>query len=191
MGAPARRTATYEDLIAAPPHSIAQIVAGELHVQPRPAGPHVIASSGLGMDLGSFFQRGRGGPGGWIIVYEPELHLGSDVLVPDLAGWRAEHPPEFGDKFFTVEPVWICEVVSPASARVDRGPKADVYARSGVQFMCLVEPEGNLIEAFQLREGAWMRLGAWFGDTKARIPPFDAVELDLTPLWVVRPKEDR
>jgi Uma2 family endonuclease len=186
MGATARRLATYDDLLAAPPHTIAQLVEGELHVQPRPAGPHSAVTSGLGFDLGNPFQRGRGGPGGWIIIDEPELHLASNVLVPDLAAWRAERPPELEAAYFTVPPVWVCEVISPSSARLDRGSKADLYARNGVEFMWLVEPLGNLLEAYKLVDGAWLRLGAWAGDVSAAIAPFDAIELALGPLWVVK-----
>jgi Uma2 family endonuclease len=187
MGDVARRLANYDDILAAPPHSIAQLVNGELHLQPRPAGPHSVAASGLGVDLGNPFQRGRGGPGGWILLYEPELHLGADVVVPDLAGWRVEHPPELDAKYFTVPPAWVCEVISPSSGRLDRGPKADLYARAGVEFLWLVDPDVNQLEAFRLAGGAWLRLGAWAGAESARIPPFDAIELDLGPLWVTKP----
>lgn len=186
MGAPARRLATYADLLAAPPHTIAQLVAGELHVQPRPAGPHSVFASGLGFDLGSPFQRGRGGPGGWNIIFEPELHLGADVVVPDLAAWRAERPPELDATYFTVPPVWVCEVISPSSGRLDRGAKADLYAKVGVEFMWLGQPLENLLEAYKLVDGAWLRLGAWVGEVNARIEPFDAIELELGPLWVVK-----
>jgi Uma2 family endonuclease len=184
MGAPARRLATYDDLLAAPPHTIAQLVRGELHVQPRPSGPHGVVTSGLGFDLGNPFQRGRGGPGGWLIMDEPELHLGADVVVPDLAAWRLERPPELEAAYFTVPPAWVCEVISPTSGRLDRGPKADLYAHVGVEFMWLIEPNENLIEAFKLVGEAWLRLGAWAGEVNARIAPFDAIELDLGPLWV-------
>lgn len=183
---PAKRAATYEDLLSVPEHCIAQIVDGELHVQPRPAGPHQTVASGLGMDLGNPFQRGRGGPGGWIIIYEPELHLGRDIVVPDLGGWRAQNPPELEAKYFTVVPTWVCEIVSPSSAILDRGAKADIYARVGVEYMWIVEPLENLIEAYTLRDGAWLRLGAWAGEVSVRIPPFDAVELELGPLWATK-----
>lgn len=186
MGEPARKRATYDDVRKAPPHTIAQIVDGELHVHPRPAGPHGAVASGLGMDLGSPFQRGRGGPGGWLFYDEPELHLGADVVVPDLAAWRTERPPELEAAYFTVPPVWVCEVVSPSSFRLDRGRKADLYARFEVEYLWLVEPERHLIEAYQLAGGAWMRLGAYSGDERVRIAPFDAIELDLGPLWVTK-----
>jgi hypothetical protein len=86
-----RRRATYEDLIAVPDHMVAEILDGELVVSPRPAPRHANAASVIGMDVGGAFHRrtgSPGGPGGWWILDEPELHLGDDVLVPDLAGWR-------------------------------------------------------------------------------------------------------
>lgn len=181
---PAKRAATYDDILTAPEHSIAQIVDGELHVQPRPAVPHATVATGMGADLVNPFQRGRGGPGGWIILFEPELHFRADVVVPDLAGWRVEQPPELETAYITVPPSWVCEVVSPSSATLDRGPKADLYARVGVDYMWLVEPIENLIETCRLEGAAWLRLGAWAGEVSARIPPFDAVELELGPLWV-------
>jgi Uma2 family endonuclease len=184
-----RPSATYEDILAAPPHSIAQIIGGELHVQPRPAGPHNIATSGLSIDLGNPFQRGRGGPGGWIIIYEPELHFDADVVVPDLAAWRTSVPPELEAVFFTIPPVWACEVLSPSNSAFDRGPKADLYLQVGVEYLWLVDPLANLIEALANRKGAWVRLGAWAGEISARIPPFDAVALELGPLWAIKNPE--
>lgn len=186
MGSPVRRPASYDDVLAAPSHLIAQLVDDELHLQPRPAGPHNFVASGLSADLVSAFQRRRGGPGGWIILHEPELHLGPNVVVPDLAAWRVSQSPELEAAYVTVAPAWVCEVISPSSSRLDRGPKADLYAKAGVEFMWLIEPLENLVEAFALRDGAWLRLGAWFGETNARIAPFDAIELELGPLWVVK-----
>jgi hypothetical protein len=84
MAADVARQATYEDVLRAPEHVVAEVLNGDLHTSPRPAGPHAEAASVLGMDLGGAFHRGRGGPGGWIILDEPELHLGRDILVPDL-----------------------------------------------------------------------------------------------------------
>jgi hypothetical protein len=89
-----KRRATYEDLETVPPHCVGEIVDGELYVSPRPASPQGRAASRLGMLLGGPFDLGEGGPGGWLIVDEPELHLGNDALVPDLAGWRRERMPE-------------------------------------------------------------------------------------------------
>ena len=78
----------YEDFLNVPPHKIAEIINGRLITQPRPAPKHARASSLLGSELTGPFDLGRGGPGGWLILDEPELHLGEHILVPDLAGWR-------------------------------------------------------------------------------------------------------
>jgi hypothetical protein len=93
MSVPASRLATYDDLVALPPNRIGEIVNGTLYSHPRPAPKHVRSSSMLGIKVGTRFDEGDGGPGGWWILDEPELHLGSDVLVPDLAGWRRERMP--------------------------------------------------------------------------------------------------
>ena len=82
------RRATYQDVLDAPAHRVAEIIDGTLYTHPRPSMPHALASSSLVSDLSNPFQFGRGGPGGWWIIDEPELHLGEDILVPDLTGWR-------------------------------------------------------------------------------------------------------
>src|SRR6188768_4165927 len=127
MASPAPRRATYEDLLALPRSVVGEIIAGELHTQPRPGGPHAAAASILGMVLGNPFHRGSGGPGGWVILDEPELHLDADVLVPDLAGWRRERMPALPQKaWFELAPDWLCEVLSPGTRRLDLTDKRDI-----------------------------------------------------------------
>ncbi len=184
MASPAKQPATYEDLMRVPPHQVAEIVNGDLHVSPRPASRHALASSRLGSELGPPFDRGRGGPGGWWILDEPELHLGDDVLVPDLAGWRRERMPKFLDTAaFTLAPDWVCEVVSPGTERLDRAKKMPVYARESVSHLWLVNPIARTLEVYRLADGRWLLLGTHEGAARVRAEPFDAVELDLAPLW--------
>ena len=115
MADPAKRRATYEDVLAAPPNMIAQVIAGELRLQPRPAMRHAAAASALGEELGPPFKRGRGGPGGWLIIDEPELHLGDDIVVPDLAGWRRERLAVLPDTAYVeLAPDWLCIIAPPA-----------------------------------------------------------------------------
>lgn len=160
----ARRPATYADLLAVPDHLVAEIVDGDLHTTPRPTPRHAVVSSGLGADLVGPFDRGRGGPGGWWILDEPELHLGADVLAPDVAGWRRTRLPQIpAEAFFTLAPDWVCEVVAPATERLDRGSKLPIYAREGVAHLWLVNPIAETNEAYRLEQSrccCWRRTSA-------------------------------
>jgi len=184
MAAPAKRAATYQDLLALPDTLVAEIIAGTLYASPRPAVPHALASSTLGGDLSGPFQRGRGGPGGWWILFEPELHLGDDVLVPDLAGWRrARLPRPPRGPFLTLAPDWACEVLSPSTARLDRVAKMPAYAREGVRNLWLIDPLAKTLEVYRLQGGQWVVLGAFGGAARVRAEPFEAVEIELAALW--------
>jgi Uma2 family endonuclease len=179
-----RHPATYDDLLKVPDHLVAEIVDGELYASPRPAPRHADASSGLGGALRGPFDRGRGGPGGWRILDEPELHLGRDIVVPDLAGWRRDHLPNLPEQaYFSVAPDWICEVVSPSTAALDRVKKLAVYARERVPHAWLVDPLAQTIEGLRLESERWTIISTCAGADIVRVEPFDAIELDLTLLW--------
>ena len=181
---PAKRRATYQDLCALPEHVIGEILDGQLEVQPRPASLHARASSVLGGKLGPPFDQGDGGPGGWIILFEPELHLGQDVLVPDLAGWRRQRMPELPDQaWFVLGPDWACEVLSPATALRDRRRKLPIYAREQVGHVWLVDPQLQSLEIFRLDGPSYRLVDTLGGDERVRAEPFDAVEFDLGALW--------
>ena len=176
--------ATYQDVLDAPANRVAELVDGVLHTQPRPAMPHALASSRLGGELMGPFDRGRGGPGGWWIIDEPELHLGEDVLVPDLAGWRRKRMPEYPDAaYVTLAPDWVCEVLSPSTRRLDLQGKRPIYAREGVGHLWLVEPSDHTFEAFHLREGRWVLTATAKDAESVCVPPFDAVIFSLGELW--------
>ncbi len=185
MSVPLPRPATYDDLIALPPNQVGEIVAGVLYSHPRTAAKHARVSSVLGSDLGSPFDRGRGGPGGWWILDEPELHLGRDVLVPDLAGWRRERMPSIPDvPWFELAPDWVCEVLSPSTGRLDRVRKMPIYADTGVTHLWLIDPDLRTLEVYE-REGAhWLLLASHADQDIVRARPFDAIELELAALWV-------
>jgi Uma2 family endonuclease len=187
MGDPAKRRATYSDVLAAPRHVVAEVVAGVLHTQPRPAVPHARAAFELAGELRDPFGKGRGGPGGWILLSGPELHLGPepDIVVSDLGGWRRERMPRvpMQSKFLSLAPDWICEVVSPSTQAFDRGEKMDVYAREGVGHAWIVDPLARMLEAFRLEREKWVRLGTWRDDTRVRAEPFEVFELELGALW--------
>jgi Uma2 family endonuclease len=179
-----RRPATYEDLEALPPHQVGEIIAGELYASPRPATPHALAASSLGGELIGPFQRGRGGPGGWLILDEPELHLGADVLVPNLAAWRRERMPEMPRApAVTLAPDWLCEVLSPSTEARDRAAKLPAYARAGVRHVWLVDPDVRTLEVFRLEDARYVLLNTWAGEVSVRAEPFEALELSLKLLW--------
>ena len=181
--APQRR-ATYQDVLDAPPHRVAEIVDGVLHTSPRPAMPHALATSSLGNDLSGPFQFGRGGPGGWWIIDEPELHFGEDVLVPDLAGWRRERMPDFPDTAYsTLAPDWVCEMLSPSTRRLDLLGKRPIYGREGVGHMWVVDPADRTLEAFELHEGQWALIATAKDGDPVQIRPFEAVTFSLGDLW--------
>ena len=143
VAAPAAR-ATYQDVLDAPEHVVAEIIGGTLYTHPRPAPRHATASSVLGGKLGAAFHWGEGGPGGWRILDEPELHLGEEILVPDLAGWRRERMPELPDTaYFTLAPDWACEVLSASTRKLDLVRKRPIYAREGIPHLWLVDPSGT------------------------------------------------
>lgn len=177
--------ATYADIEALPEHLVGEIVDGKLIVSPRPAPRHALTESVLGMKLGPPFHMGDGGPGGWWILIEPELHRGKDVLVSDLAGWRRERMPALPDTaWFEIAPDWVCKVVSPSTARHDRATKLPVYAREQVGHVWLLDPIARTLEILRFQQDAYLVASVHGGgDQSVCAEPFDAVELDLLSLW--------
>jgi Uma2 family endonuclease len=176
--------ATYEDVLNAPENKVAEILDGELYLSPRPAPKHAVGASALMGLLWGPFGQGRGGPGGWWILSEPELHLGEHVVVPDLAGWRRERMPAIPeDAFFSLAPDWICEVLSPSTESIDRALKLRIYAEAGVAHAWLVDPIQKTLEALRLQDGAWVIAEVRRGDEVVRVQPFAALELELSLLW--------
>ena len=175
---------------AAPPELVSEILDGELHLSPRPARPHANVTSILGGILIMPFRFGRGGPGGWVILDEPELHLGPrpDKLVPDLAGWRRERLPravggEDAPAHYDLAPDWACEVLSKSTRRIDQGPKMRIYAREGVRHLWHVDPLTRTLDIFRLTEGQWVLAQSFSKEERVRAEPFEAIELELALVW--------
>jgi len=184
-GVPALRPATYEDLKEVPAHLVAEIVDGQLLTSPRPSLRHAAVTTSLGADLhAAFGRRGGAGPGGWVILDEPELHIVEQIVVPDLAGWRREHLPEIPDvAFLELATDWVCEVLSPATAALDRTRKMHHYARAQVRHIWLLDPGPEVLEVFRLDGEGWRLVLSVAGSVRVRAEPFDSVELDPTHLW--------
>ncbi len=184
MGEAAKRIATYADIEALPPNVVGEIIDGELHTMPRPAPQHAVACTNLSTWSNARFGFGDGGPGGWRIIVEPELHLGADILVPDIAGWRRARMQELPrEPYISVVPDWICEVISPSTQRHDRVRKMTRYAHHTVPYAWLLDPEARLLEVFQLAGAIWMRIAVHEENDVVRAAPFEDVELHLGLLW--------
>ena len=184
MGNPAPKKATYSDLCAVPSNQVAEIIGGTLYTQPRPASRHALASSGIGGELFSSFHRGKRGPGGWVISFEPELHLGEDVMVPDLAGWRRSTMPEMPDTaYFETTPDWVCEVLSPSTEKTDRAEKMPRYQAAGCGHVWLVQPDTKSLEIYRLDGPSYRLVSIETDDATIHPEPFGAVPFDLGALW--------
>jgi Uma2 family endonuclease len=181
-----KRRATYEDLLRVPDTMVAEIVDGDLVVSPRPASSHALAATEMTADLVPAFHgiQGRSGPGGWWFLFEPELHLGDDVLVPDIAAWRLGRMPSVPKApAISLAPDWLTEIVSPSSVRHDRIRKMRAYARNGVGWVWLVDPLERTLESFRLIDDRWTVTAAHADDEVVRVEPFEALEIPLARWW--------
>ena len=184
-----KKPATFADLEHVPETMTGQIIEGELILLPRPALPHAQTASNAGGDVNARFGR-SGPPGGWWILHEPEIHLGADALVPDLAGWRRERLPTLPrEPFLTLAPDWVMEVLSPSTASIDRISKARLYARAGVKWLWFVDPLACTIEINRLEAGGWLRCAAFGASEPVRAEPFEAVEFDTSDWFAPAPRE--
>ncbi len=182
---PPRPESVYEALERLPPNVVGEIIGGELYVSPGPRIVHSRAASRLLKRLGPFDEEeGEAGPGGWLILFEPRLHLSGDVLEPDLAGWRRERMPELPDDVgVELAPDWLCEILSPSTEALDRNRKMAVYAREGVKHLWLVDPRKQTLESYRLENGNWLLLGTHTGNGSVHAEPFQALPLKLASLW--------
>jgi Uma2 family endonuclease len=178
------KPAAYTDIEALPAHVTGEILFGVLHTQPRPSPRHARSSGELHVELSSPFDRGRGGPGGWVFLPEPELHLGPHVIVPDIAGWRRERLPKLPETaWIETPPDWVCEVLSPSTQRRDRTDKLAIYAAFSVGHCWYVDPLARTLEVFALQGGKWL-LAATFKDADpVTAPPFEVHTFALDVLW--------
>jgi len=187
---PANDPAVEAAFAALPDTMVGEILDGQLHTQARPSPRHAKAAFVLGGELHRPFRRGDGGPGGWVLLFEPEIHLGPrpDKVVPDLAGWRRprmpdELGPSDGPAHYSLAPDWVCEVLSPGTESIDRGKKMRIYRRESVSHVWLLNPVTRTLEVYRLETGRWVLLDTYEGDAAVRAEPFETFELELSLLW--------
>ena len=183
-----RENATYQDVVDAPEHKIAEILGGKLYISPLLPPLHSVARMSLNIVLGNAFDRGIDGPGGWWILRAPELHFGTspneDVIVPDVVGWQRQRLPKIPDvPYMTLPPDWVCEIVTPVTRELDTGIKSDTYARAGVPHLWLIDPVARTLEAIELQNGKWKSIATLSGNAQVALPPFEAASFSLNELW--------
>jgi Uma2 family endonuclease len=178
------KRATYADIEAAPEHLVAEIIDGTLLTHPRPSPRHSLTFVALADQLTGPFQFDMDGPGGWVFLAEPELRLGANIIVPDLAAWRSERMPSTPDtSTISLPPDWICEILSASTETRDRTTKMRIYGEAGTPYLWLIDPRQQMLEAFELRGGQWMVAGGWSADGVVRAAPFEAVPFPVAKLW--------
>jgi Uma2 family endonuclease len=177
------RRATYEDVLRAPEGLVAELIDGELYTSPRPRIRHARVAGRLIGRLERAFDTGDEGPGGWMILMEPELWLHDDTLVPDIGGWHVDRAPTDPEMWrIDIPPDWICEVLSPSTRRYDRVKKMAIYARHGIGHAWLADPIDRTLEVKRLENGRWTEV-ATYDEGLIRAEPFDAIEIDLAKIW--------
>lgn len=180
----AEKPASYQEIIDLPENMVGEIINGHLKTHPRPVPKHTLAASSIGDELVSPFQKGRGGPGGWWILDEPECHLEGNILVPDIAGWRKQKMPSLPEAaWFEIVPDWICEILSQSTARLDRIIKMPLYAKLGVNHLWLIDPNLQTLEAYALLESNWSLIATFADNDEISIAPFAEHSFTLSVLW--------
>jgi Uma2 family endonuclease len=184
MAEPAKRNATYADIEALPPHVTGEIIHGSLYTQPRATFVHNAAANSLSDEITGPFQKGKGGPGGWVFATEQEVQFGEHLLVPDISGWKRDRLKTLPrDNWVTVRPDWVCEVASPSTMLRDRHFKRDIFATFSVPYYWMVDPKTRSLEVYELLQGKWTLFATYSGSMDVSAPPFDAISFQLETLW--------
>jgi Uma2 family endonuclease len=184
MAHPIAAPATELDLRAVPDDRVAHLVDGQIYSHARPRIAHCATTGGIYRRLANSYSDAElGGPGGWLFLFEPELRLGKDLVVPDIAGWRRERMPRAPDVAqISLAPDWICEVLSNGTEAFDRGPKRRCYVRAGVPHLWCVQPAAKLIEVFRKPGDFYATVAAEVFTESISLEPFTAVPIDLSEL---------
>ena len=180
----------WEELCALPENVVGEIFNDELIVSPRPSPKHAMASTDLLTKVNHLF--GGGGEGSWLILFEPELHFAKpkqklekkNIIVPDIAGWKKERMPKLPEAaYFELPPDWVCEVLSPSTARHDKISKIRIYAVNAIPYYWILDPINKILEVLIL-QGENYQTAMTFGENdKVSAPPFEEIELNLGDLW--------
>jgi Uma2 family endonuclease len=182
---PAKRLATYADLLALPGDAHAEVIGGEVIVQPSPTPAHQSTIGEIYAELRNPFQRGRGGPGGWWLIQDVDVEFGAhDVVRPDISGWRRDRVPAFpAERPVRQRPDWLCEGLSPRTALHDQGDKRAIYQRALVPWYWLVDPLNRTVSVLRLVPEGYVVDRVAGDQGMVALPPFEAVAIDLASIF--------
>lgn len=164
--------------MALPEWLIGEIVDGALHTCRLLPFREAIVHSRFLSSIGSVYDQHMGGK--WLILSRMQTEIGDDVLVPDLAGWRASHVAE-QDDYVRVAPEWVCEVLSPETAAWKRA-KLRTYAGHGVASVWLVDAHRRTVETFALQQDELTLCGLYADSDTLRADPFPQ-DINLAEVW--------
>ena len=180
-----RQQDLFAELADLPTNMVGEIIEGALYVHPRPAPRHAKAQLSLGAQIDAPFSQRPGGPPGWILLNEPELHIGEHIVVPDIAGWRSERwSLPANQAFINIAPDWLAEILSPSTEKLDRSVKLDIYAEFGVKHCWYVHPVLRTLEVLELTNAKWSRVAVFKDDDAVTAPPFESHTFNLGTLWL-------
>ena len=174
----AHKLKTLDDLAVSEDERV-ELINGDIVQRPMARSDHGIVQSRASVELGPIDRKT--GPDGWWIITEVsvayELH---QCPTHDIAGWRKPRMPERPTGVIDIPPDWVCEIVSPGHERKDTLTLFLLLQRHKVPFYWLIWPEDRVLIAHQLDGDNYRVVRTIAGETRARIPPFDEIELDLS-----------
>jgi len=189
MAQSAHLGATLDDFWAIPEADrFHEIIAGEITPKATPSGEHGDAQAGIVGAIRLPFQRstgGPGGPGGWWIATEVEVLLdGTDIVRPDILGWRRDRSPERPTGMpVRNRPDWMCEIVSQSNAKHDTIKKLRLYHRSQISHYWLVDPRDATLTVMRWSADGFVTLMRAERGEVVRPEPFQQIELAVGTLF--------
>ena len=167
---------------------VAEIARGVYAMSPRPRVRHGAAQGRLFSRLDGGLGSGSARPSpDWLFAVEPEIRSAEAFsrLVPDVAAWRRSTTgwPDLDATPVSLIPDWVAEVLSPATAAFDRGPKKDAYGLMGVGWLWILDPDDRRVETFQNVRGRMLPGPVFASDGELAFPPFEELRIPVAGLF--------
>lgn len=172
---------TLDDLLLSPDERV-ELIGGDIVRRPMARFAHGAAQVALSGELHPLTRGGGPGSGWWLATEVSVAYDVHDCPSHDLAGWRRERLPRPPEGIIDLPPDWVCEIVSPGHEKKDTVVLPLLLKRHRVPYYWLIWPEERMLVAHQLSDGDWRSIATFKGGDRARIPPFETLELELDAL---------